>query len=146
MKVMRQTDPVHSPAAFVDAHPEVGTVIDLSKDEPPYQTFELSQGGVEYVKGKSKTPPTKVDVKQFIEAVKAAVSRNPAKQVAVHCHYGYNRTGFMICCYLIEVCGVPIPDAIEYFAKARPNGIRHTHFKDELYLRYAPKVRLKGTR
>lgn len=144
MKIMRQLDAVHSPYAFLAAHPEVGTVIDISKDEPPYQTYDLSEKNVEYIKiaAKSKSPPTRQEVKRFIEAVKTAIKRKPDKQVAVHCHYGYNRTGFMICSYMIEACRVPIPAAIRNFAEARPKGIRHVHFKDELYLRYARQVRI----
>ncbi len=57
--------------------------------------------------------------------------------IGVHCHYGFNRTGFFIVCYLVERCGHRVKDAIEAFAKARPNGIKHQHFKDRLYLRYS---------
>jgi len=42
----------------------------------------------------------------------------------VHCHYGTNRTGFLIACYLIEVLKLPIQEAIDIFAKYRPKGIK----------------------
>lgn len=32
--------------------------------------------------------------------------------IAVHCHYAFNRTGFMICCYLIERAGYTVSDAL----------------------------------
>ena len=38
--------------------------------------------------------------------------------------YRFNRTGFFICCYMIERLGVSVPDALRYFADARPPGIR----------------------
>jgi hypothetical protein len=37
---------------------------------------------------------------------------------------------------MIERLGVSVTDALQAFAEARPPGIRHAHFKDELYLRY----------
>jgi len=54
----------------------------------------------------------------------------------VHCHYGFNRTGFFVVAYLIERMGWPLKDAMEEFARSRPPGIRHGHFIDELWGRY----------
>ncbi|RUS30410.1 hypothetical protein BC938DRAFT_479420 [Jimgerdemannia flammicorona] len=140
MKVMRQTDPDHSPSAFFAKYPEVGYVIDISHDSsPPYRPSDFDRSNVCYVKlgTVSKIPPSRNDVARFIECVKRCWGERPDVQIAVHCHYGFNRTGFVICCYLIEEMAVSVPDAIKCFAAARPPGIRHTHFKDELYLRYA---------
>jgi pimeloyl-ACP methyl ester carboxylesterase len=60
----------------------------------------------------------------------------PPPLIAVHCHYGFNRTGFFIVAYLIERLGWPLNDAINEFQRARPPGIRHAHFVDELWGRY----------
>ena len=46
-------------------------------------------------------------------------------EICVHCHYGFNRTGFVICCWLIEEEGYTVKEALEAFKEARPNGIRH---------------------
>lgn len=55
-------------------------------------------------------------------------------------HYGYNRTGFFIVCYLVERLGYKLEDAIREFAEKRlPRGIKHEYFIDELYVRYAVK-------
>jgi protein-tyrosine phosphatase len=56
--------------------------------------------------------------------------------IAVHCHYGFNRTGFFIVCYLKERCGYTVPAAISEFAEKRPRGIKHAHFLDTLFVRY----------
>lgn len=56
--------------------------------------------------------------------------------IGVHCHYGFNRTGFFIVSYLVERCGYTIQDAVNEFATRRPNGIRHAHFLETLWLRY----------
>ncbi|KAI8385007.1 uncharacterized protein BYT42DRAFT_592969 [Radiomyces spectabilis] len=138
MKVMRQTDPHHCPSAFLAKYPEIGFIIDISNDSPPYRTTDFENSRIEYIKIRtvSKIPPTREDVERFIATVDACREKRPDMQIAVHCHYGFNRTGFFICCYMIERLGVSVPDAIRYFAEARAPGIRHLHFIDELYLRY----------
>lgn len=57
--------------------------------------------------------------------------------IGVHCHYGFNRTGYFIVCYLVERCGFDVQQAINLFKEARPNGIRHSHFLDRLSVRYS---------
>ena len=64
-------------------------------------------------------------------------SSDPKYFIGVHCHYGFNRTGYFIVCYLVDRCHYTLPDAIKTFAEARPVGIRHSHFLDALSLRYA---------
>lgn len=59
--------------------------------------------------------------------------------IAVHCHYGFNRTGFFICSYLIQEQGMPVEQALNAFKKVRSPGIRHSHFINELYVRYGNK-------
>lgn len=54
----------------------------------------------------------------------------------MHCHYGFNRTGFFVCSYLIEKLGYSVEGALEAFCNARPQGVRHQHFIDELWWRY----------
>ena len=61
--------------------------------------------------------------------------------IGVHCHYGYNRTGFFIVCYLVEKEGYSVQDAIDEFAKKRPPGIKHDHFIDTLFVRYCVGLR-----
>ncbi|KAI8583770.1 hypothetical protein K450DRAFT_296572 [Umbelopsis ramanniana AG] len=138
MKVMRQTDPDHSPSAFIAKHPEIGYIIDISKDTPPYRPSDFENSHIDYKKLStvSKIPPMKEDVDRFIKLASACWEERPDLQIAVHCHYGFNRTGFFICCYMIERLAVSVPDALRFFEDARPPGIRHAHFKDELYLRY----------
>ena len=47
-----------------------------------------------------------------------------------------NRTGFLICCYLIEVLEWSVEEAVEGFKIAKQPGIKHPHFIDALYVRY----------
>lgn len=65
----------------------------------------------------------------------------PRPAVGVHCHYGFNRTGFFICAYLIEKKGYGVQEALDEFARCRPPGIRHDHFVDTMYMRYHAGLR-----
>ena len=56
--------------------------------------------------------------------------------IGVHCHYGFNRTGFFVVSYLVERLEYKLQDAINEFRRARPPGIRHEHFVDALFVRY----------
>ncbi|KAG0202313.1 hypothetical protein BGX28_005134 [Mortierella sp. GBA30] len=145
MKVLRQTDPDHSPSAFLAQHPEVGFIVDISLDLPPYRTTDFEATSITYTKlpTVSKIPPSKEDVERFIKHCNACWAEKPGVDIAVHCHYGFNRTGFLLCCYLIQEQKYSVAEALQHFELARPpRGIRHDHFKGELYLRYEPPMQL----
>jgi len=158
MKTLREVDETHSPKTFIkewspsfsprgkDGLGPIVAVIDISHETPVYDMNKLESGGVAYRKFPtvSKLPPTVDEVKSFIEIVdllRRELGLDDAKEisqpfVAVHCHYGFNRTGFFIIAYLVEKLHWKLKDAIDEFAKARPPGVRHSHFVDELYARY----------
>lgn len=69
----------------------------------------------------------------------AAPSSNhspPSPMIAVHCHYGFNRTGFFVVTYMIERLGYDVQAALDEFERLRYPGIRHQHFVDTLFMRY----------
>ena len=45
---------------------------------------------------------------------------------------GFNRTGFVLCAYLIQVCGLTVDEALASFAAARPPGVKHEKFVAEV--------------
>ncbi|KAK3938376.1 protein-tyrosine phosphatase-like protein [Diplogelasinospora grovesii] len=150
MKTLREVDETHSPKEFVKNWGHiVKDIIDISHDNPVYDPQSLEAGGIHYHKFPtvSKVPPTDEEVKGFIELVdkiRSDQKKRAEKEgwgdeyaVGVHCHYGFNRTGFFIVCYLVERCGFTVREAIDLFAEARPKGIKHAHFKDRLYVRYS---------
>lgn len=151
MKTMREVDDDHSPMKLVEKWGSViKDIIDISKDTPVYDPAGLERAGIRYHKFPtvSKIPPTDEEVDRFVVLVdrlrKEQETRAVEEQweegehaVGVHCHYGYNRTGYFIVCYMVERCGFGVQGAIDAFAKARPKGIRHSHFKDQLFLRYS---------
>ena len=154
MKSLREVDEHHNPTVFAREHGrDVKAVIDISNSTPVYDPQALESAGIEYHKFPtvSKIPPTKAETTDFnnlIDRLRPIASserhddqHNPRielgkRMIAVHCHYGFNRTGFFIVAYLIERCGLRVRDAVELFKQARPPGIRHTYFTNELYVRY----------
>lgn len=55
----------------------------------------------------------------FIQLVHKFIANNPLKSIAVHCTHGFNRTGFLIVCYLVEKMDFSLETALDIFAKAR---------------------------
>lgn len=122
----------------------------LSKDQPVYDPRGLERGCVHYHKFPtiSKIPPEPHEIEAFIKLVdqirkvqveQASTARwtDPERCViGVHCHYGFNRTGYFMVCYLVERCGFGVEEAIATFAQAKPKGIRHSHVLDRLFVRY----------
>ncbi|KAJ0422430.1 dual specificity phosphatase catalytic domain protein [Aspergillus carlsbadensis] len=160
LKMLREVDEEHNPTLFSQAHRDgIYAVIDISHESPVYNPASLEAGGIHYHKYPtvSKIPPTPDEVRDFVafvdrlqkEITEAMEKRGEPKGqrpvVGVHCHYGFNRTGFLIVSYLIERCGFGVQEAIDEFEKRRPPGIRHGHFIDTLFVRYCVGLRRAPT-
>lgn len=148
MKTLREVDAEHTPKVL--ARKWVGklsAVIDISHDSPVYDPKGLEDGGIPYYKFPtvSKQPPQADEVSVFIEMVDALRAEKKPGLIGVHCHYGFNRTGFFLVSYLIERLNYRVQDAIDAFEQARSPGIRHSHFIDQLYVRYARDLRRAPT-
>lgn len=151
MKMLREADEEHNPVVFSQKYRDlIYAVVDISHESPVYNPATMEAGGIHYCKHPtvSKIPPTPDETRDFIalidrlqrEVDDRMEKRNdpslPRPLVGVHCHYGYNRTGFLIVCYLIERLGFGVQEAIDEFNTSRPPGIRHEHFIDTLFVRY----------
>lgn len=170
MKTLREVDQWHTPQVFAkEWKGKIRAVVDISHDSPVYDPKGLEEGGIKYYKFPtvSKLPPNNDEVSRFIELIDKVRAeadeedrRNAETQppplstpdlihsyddyhkalIAVHCHYGFNRTGYFLVCYLVERLGWDLSDAIEEFRQKRSPGIRHAHFVDALYCRYQAPV------
>jgi pimeloyl-ACP methyl ester carboxylesterase/protein-tyrosine phosphatase len=139
MKTLREVDEEHTPKVLTQHWKgKLCAVIDISHDNPVYDPKGLEEGGIPYHKFPtvSKHPPQAAEVKEFLDLVDSIRAEGRPGLIGVHCHYGFNRTGFFVVSYLIERLGYSVQDAIEAFQQARPPGIRHSHFIDALYVRY----------
>ncbi|RPB16705.1 alpha/beta-hydrolase [Morchella conica CCBAS932] len=141
MKTLRQNDSSgHNPVDFSAKWPDVRDVIDISHEQPPYDPETLGSG-VRYHKFPtvSKMPPTPDEVTAFIklvDSIRESRGYDDNSIIACHCHYGFNRTGFFVCSYLIQRLNFTVPKALQAFQEARPPGIKHPHFINELFERH----------
>ena len=83
--------------------------------------------------------PTKEQTKRFLNIIENFIQKNPTQLIGVHCTHGFNRTGFLICSYLVEKLDYSIDMALQMFAEFRPFGIYKQDYIDELFRRYADR-------
>ncbi|KAH8723819.1 hypothetical protein GQ44DRAFT_655963 [Phaeosphaeriaceae sp. PMI808] len=148
MKTLREVDETHTPKVLAKQWAgKISAVIDISHDNPVYDPKGLEDNGIPYHKFPtvSKQPPQQDEVKLFIDLVDQIRAEKRPGLVAVHCHYGFNRTGFFLVSYLVERCGYCVEEALDLFMNARSPGIRHCHFIDTLHVRYCRGLRKAPT-
>ncbi len=61
---------------------------------------------------------------------------NVGRRVAVFCEDGFNLTGYCIVSFLRQVFKMPLSTALQAFAEARPPGIFHAPFLNDLHALY----------
>lgn len=105
----------------------VGLVINLTFSRKYYNGDDLiDDHNVEYrqiaCRGHGEAPQPN-ERAEFTRVCKQFLARNPNKIIVVHCTHGYNRTGFMICHFLVSERDWGVDAAIGEFANKRPPGI-----------------------
>ena len=160
IKTLREVDERHRPEIFVKEWGEnIKDIVDISHESPVYDPRGLEKGGIRYHKFPtvSKIPPTDAEVDEFVNLIDRLVEeRNAAEQkegvpaerhalIGVHCHYGYNRTGYFIVAYLVDRCGYRLQTAIDEFEAKKPPGIKHIHFINALHVRYCVGLKRRPT-
>ncbi|KAF8067198.1 pir-1 [Scenedesmus sp. PABB004] len=123
-------------AAQAAAGRRVGLVLDLSNHDCLYTDDIPHDVRYIHVQLVAKELPPREFVAEVAAAARAFWAESPGEFIAVHCAYGFNRTGFVVCSYLIEHCGLSVDEALASFAASRPPGVKHERFRDELRARY----------
>ncbi|XP_041109642.1 mRNA-capping enzyme isoform X1 [Polyodon spathula] len=118
---------------------KMGLLVDLTNTTRFYDRNEIEQEGITYVKlqckGHGECPSTE-HTQMFIRLCEHFMEKTPTELMGVHCTHGFNRTGFLICAYLIEKMDWSIEAAVAAFAQARPPGIYKGDYLKELFRRY----------
>lgn len=109
-------------------------IVDLSNHDRIYEV----PSHVRYVKIEcvSKVLPPLDTVQKFCHVVRSFEREHPDKFVAVHCSYGFNRTGVIVASYMIEEYNLSVAKAVDVFRQARDPGIKHQWMIDALHKRY----------
>ena len=52
--------------------------------------------------GRHGETPTEENTQLFLSIVENFIRQNPTLLIGIHCTHGFNRSGFLICSYLVE--------------------------------------------
>ncbi|KAF5897944.1 RNA/RNP complex-1-interacting phosphatase-like, partial [Clarias magur] len=114
---------------------ELGLIIDLTYTTRYYQAQDLPDT-LHYLKifTAGHEVPNDSTILSFKKAVKRFLHDNQDndKLIGVHCTHGLNRTGYLVCRYLIDVDGVEPHDAIDLFNKSRGHCIERQNYLEDL--------------
>lgn len=115
--------------------------IDLTNTSRYYDASTVYNYGIEYMKLNCEghgRPPTNRDVRRFCDTVHQFFRYNHREYIAVHCTHGFNRTGYLICSYLIRYRRYTAEEAVMEFAKHREPGIYRQNYVNCLYTMSMP--------
>jgi len=118
---------------------KIGLWIDLTKTDRFYNKSIVEENECTYVKLKCEGhqgAPTENQVKTFVHICQKFIAQHPLEIIAVHCTHGFNRTGFMIVCYLIETFDWSPEAAWSEYKEKRPVGIYKQEYIQEIFSRY----------
>ncbi|XP_043492444.1 RNA/RNP complex-1-interacting phosphatase-like [Polistes fuscatus] len=129
---------------ILEAYPRLKFIVDLTNTERYYDKTEFTRAGVKHTKisipGK-KIPPLHCVIKFFETMDNFMAAAEEDDVIGVHCTHGINRTGYLICRYLIEKRGWESQDSLQAFEEARGYPI----YRDE-YIAALKKVSLGETK
>lgn len=115
--------------------PDLKLVIDLTcKDPGYYEPVEFLEKGVDFVKLKCPgqiIPPPEI-IQQFLDCVDKFFHEHRNGVVGVHCTHGVNRTGYVICRYLMERRGYATQEALDKFLEMRGYALERENYIQEL--------------
>ncbi|XP_023305934.2 RNA/RNP complex-1-interacting phosphatase [Lucilia cuprina] len=117
--------------------PNLGLIIDLTNTNRYYDPKFFEKEGVEHKKLMTPghdTPPNHI-VKRFNKIVKDFMENNSDndKLIGVHCTHGVNRTGYLICNYMISQMTIEPNEAMDRFSNARGHKIERNNYIEALH-------------
>ncbi|KAM4037621.1 uncharacterized protein ACNLHF_016138 [Anomaloglossus baeobatrachus] len=114
---------------------ELGLVVDLTCTQRYYSPQELPKT-ILYSKifTVGHAVPSDQVIAQFKHIVNKYLSENSGneKLVGVHCTHGLNRTGYLVCRYLIDMLRMEPSEAIEKFNSSRGHSIERSNYLEDL--------------
>ncbi|GAB6028283.1 hypothetical protein CHUAL_002461 [Chamberlinius hualienensis] len=118
---------------------KIGLWVDLTNTSRFYDSDDVESAGVKYVKLQCRGHgecPSEDQTRAFIELCSNFTSKHPNEVIGVHCTHGFNRTGFLVCAYLVENQSWSIEAAVRAFSTVRQPGIYKEDYLRELFTRY----------
>lgn len=123
-----------SPDDVICALPDLRLVVDLTNTDRYYSPKLFKERNVGHVKipTKGHQIPERSVVEMFFRVLDSFLSSSSSRGlVGVHCTHGVNRTGYLVCRYLIERYSHSALTATRAFSSARGHCIeRHNYLTD----------------
>ncbi|XP_070778319.1 RNA/RNP complex-1-interacting phosphatase-like [Enoplosus armatus] len=114
---------------------ELGLIIDLTFTTRYYRLTDIPQS-YSYIKifTEGHQVPSDAAILSFKQAVRWFLRENQDNDnlIGVHCTHGLNRTGYLVCRYLIDVDGLDPQAALELFNSCRGHRIERQNYLDDL--------------
>ncbi|AAK85571.1 PTP-1 [Epiphyas postvittana nucleopolyhedrovirus] len=112
----------------------LGAVIDLTNTFRYYDNANMRDEGLLYKKIRvpGQVLPDENVVQLFFDVVKHFTARCPGMLIGVHCTHGLNRTGYLVCRYMINILNISPQDAIARFETARGHKIERQNYIQHL--------------
>uniref|UniRef100_A0AAQ6A5B4 RNA/RNP complex-1-interacting phosphatase n=1 Tax=Amphiprion ocellaris TaxID=80972 RepID=A0AAQ6A5B4_AMPOC len=114
---------------------ELGLIIDLTFTTKYYELTDVPQSCF-YTKilTQGHRVPSNATILSFKQAVRRFLKENQDndKLIGVHCTHGLNRTGYLVCRYLIDVDGFDPLTALELFNSCRGHCIERKNYLRDL--------------
>ncbi|XP_074108681.1 uncharacterized protein LOC141533603 isoform X2 [Cotesia typhae] len=120
-----------TPEVLLKALPNLKYIIDLTNTTRYYDKQEFLKLGLMYKKVpvEGKRVPIQREILRFFRAMEEFT--NDVKDdelIGVHCTHGLNRTGYLVCRFLIQQQGWDITEAIKAFEDARGYSIERENY------------------
>ncbi|KAI3362497.1 hypothetical protein L3Q82_012789 [Scortum barcoo] len=124
---------------------ELGLIIDLTFTTRYYKPQDVPESllFVKILTAGHKVPSDET-ILSFKQVVRRFLreNRDNDKLIGVHCTHGLNRTGYLICRYLIDVDGMDPKEAVELFNSSRGHAIERPNYLEDL--QHGPKRSNEG--
>ena len=111
--------------------PDLGLVIDLTATDRYYNPRSMKARHVK-IKTQGHVVPDQNVIKLFFDEVDKALDLDEDTLIGVHCTHGINRTGYLICRYLIEKLNWDPEKAIREFGRCRGHAIERANYLQSL--------------
>ncbi|KAM6903027.1 RNA/RNP complex-1-interacting phosphatase-like [Xenentodon cancila] len=149
LKCQLQSSDVFGPWELLDTlhrqNQDLGLIVDLTFTTR-YYSLEDIPDSLTYVKifTAGHQVPSDGTILSFKRSVYRFLQENKEndKLIGVHCTHGLNRTGYLICRYLIDVDGMDPEEAVKLFNFSRGHPIERKNYLQDL--KHGPKRSNKG--
>ncbi|XP_020288464.1 RNA/RNP complex-1-interacting phosphatase [Pseudomyrmex gracilis] len=122
-------------AILLQEFPQLKYIVDLTNTYRYYDKKEFTDVGVKYEKialpGRT-IPPMDIIMKFFKVMDDFTATCGEGELIGVHCTHGVNRTGYLICRYLIQQLGWEFRESVKAFGEARGYPVERNIYLDAL--------------